>query len=38
MSPLSVADIVVHFPDENQGRQEDGHVIMDHVIAGYLIE
>ena len=33
-----MADIVVRFPDENQGRQEDGHVIMNHVIAGYLRE
>lgn len=33
-----LADVVVRFPDPNQGRQEDGHLIMNHVIAGALKE
>lgn len=33
-----IADIVVKFPDSHQGRQEDGHVIMNHIIAGELRE
>jgi D-sedoheptulose 7-phosphate isomerase len=32
------ADLVVRFPDPHQGRQEDGHVIMNHIIAGELKE
>lgn len=32
------ADIVVRFPDPHQGRQEDGHLIMNHIIAGELRE
>lgn len=32
------ADIVVKFPDPHQGRQEDGHLIMNHIIAGELKE
>ena len=31
-----LADIVVKFPDPHQGRQEDGHLIMNHIIAGEL--
>ena len=31
-----MADLVVRFPDPHQGRQEDGHLIMNHVIAGEL--
>ncbi|MEK6573752.1 MAG: SIS domain-containing protein [Chloroflexota bacterium] len=33
-----MADIVVRFPDPHQGRQEDGHLIMNHIIAGELKE
>ncbi len=33
-----MADLVVRFPDPHQGRQEDGHVIMNHIIAGELKE
>jgi D-sedoheptulose 7-phosphate isomerase len=33
-----LADVVVRFPDGDQGRQEDGHVIMNHVLANYLRE
>ncbi|MBM4423133.1 MAG: SIS domain-containing protein [Chloroflexi bacterium] len=31
-----MADIVIRFPDPHQGRQEDGHLIMNHIIAGEL--
>jgi D-sedoheptulose 7-phosphate isomerase len=30
------ADIVVRFPDSHQGRQEDGHMIMNHIISAEL--
>ncbi len=33
-----MADLVARFPDSHQGRQEDGHVIMNHIIAGELKE
>ena len=33
-----LADLVVRFPDPHQGRQEDGHLIMNHIIAGELRE
>lgn len=33
-----MADLVVRFPDPHQGRQEDGHLIFNHVIAGELRE
>lgn len=33
-----MADIVVRFPDPHQGRQEDGHLIFNHIIAGELKE
>jgi D-sedoheptulose 7-phosphate isomerase len=33
-----MADLVVKFPDPHQGRQEDGHLIMNHIIAGELRE
>ncbi len=33
-----MADLVVRFPDPHQGRQEDGHLIMNHIIAGELKE
>jgi D-sedoheptulose 7-phosphate isomerase len=32
------ADLVVRFPDSHQGRQEDGHLIFNHIIAGELKE
>jgi D-sedoheptulose 7-phosphate isomerase len=35
---VEMADIVVKFPDPHQGRQEDGHLIMNHIIAGALKE
>lgn len=31
-----MADMVVRFPDPHQGRQEDGHLIMNHIIASEL--
>ena len=33
-----LADLVVRFPDPHQGRQEDGHLIMNHIIAWELKE
>jgi len=33
-----MADLTIRFPDPHQGRQEDGHVIMNHIIAGELKE
>jgi D-sedoheptulose 7-phosphate isomerase len=33
-----MADLVVRFPDPHQGRQEDGHLIFNHVIAWTLKE
>ncbi len=33
-----IADLVVKFPDPHQGRQEDGHLIMNHILAGALKE
>lgn len=33
-----LADVLVKFPDPHIGRQEDGHLILNHVIANALAE